>query len=764
MSDYQNFTDQVVNLGLNLRDIPDRLEAGKWRRLTNVRSDEEGALTSRPGRAEVAHGSEQGRVHTLTKLDDAFIYGIGTVMYRNNTAYATVWSSLPKTTVRHKASRGDDKWLYISDGYQSKMLHVDGTEYGWGLDKPQVPITATVDTAPGGLNSSGVNVYDWRYTFYSTRTGAESNPCKEMPTGLAVTNKSVFLICGGSLDVQVDKIKIYRRGGALGQLGWKHVATVNNPSGGGTVRYLDSMSDEELQTKDELLFDNDRPFTSVVESSVKGEPDLELDGTPMPYIFGPFIGKYIFGCGDVNRPNHLYWTNPGRPTSAGALNHVAVTAPEEPLLGGFIYGGLPYVYTREGFYAVDYQGDDQIPVFTTRRLPIGRGVSAPYCVAVGPTVFFLAKDGVYMGDMQGAGEPLTEASIRRVFLPEQTTYDATFQGVEQIDWGTYAIQPPGAREESVLDTVRLVFGGKYLRLFYKAANSTWVHLVNDTPYDRWSNDYLATDAADPEWECIAFYDEEQPNTSWIVGTTKGRILREEGLTDDGNAIQCRVRSRSYDFDMPQTLKEFGNIIVDADVNGSNVPLAVDPLYPSGMAVTPYYNAETSSGSYQRINGTGRQKFPLSLSDTYVYSLAIDVEWNGNGRLYQWDILWRMDEEWLTHWEFPPTTFGAKGWTHMRDFYVTLRSTGSVTAEVVVDGVSYSPAIAGGTAGIIPSTSGEKRKLHLWMPPVKGKLYQVKLDGGPFRLYGEDSEMRVKEWATGLSYPIVNPFQQEGGGS
>lgn len=312
----------------------------------------------------------------------------------------------------------------------------------------------------------------------------------------------------------------------------------------------------------------------------------------------------------------------------------------------------------------------------------------------------------------------------------------------------------------------MTWGGRLLRLHYIAANSTWVHLVNDTPYDRWSNDYLATNALDPEWECIAYYDEEQPNTSWLIGTTKGRILREAGTTDCGDRIQSRIRTRSVDFDMPQTLKELGNIILDVDVNSAAIPLAVDPSLPyptEGVAVTLYYNAETSSSSYQRINGTGRQKFPLSLSDVYVYSVAVDLEWNGNAKVYQWDILWRMDEEWITHWEFPPTTFGAKGWTHMRDFYVTLRSTGEVTPTVVVDGVSYTPRISG-SSGVIPSTSGEKVKYHLWMPPVKGKLYQVKLDGGPFRLYGEDSEMRVKEWATGLAYPISNPFQQEGGGS
>lgn len=762
MSDYQNYTEQVSNLGLNLRDIPDRLEPGKWRRLVNVRSDEEGALTTRPGRELLCSG-RYGIVHTLVKLEDAIIYGIGTQMLRNNTPYASTWHDMPKTTVRHKAGIGEDKWLYISDAYNHKMLNAKGKEYTWGIDKPTVPIVATVTNAAGGLNSTGVNVYDWRFTYYSTITGAESNPSKEMSAGVAVTLKTVFLACEASTDPQVDRIRIYRRGGSLGQLGWKLVGTIQNIPGS-LCGFDDAKSDEEILSEKDLLLDNDRPFVSIVDNPT-GQDD-ELIGVPMPYIFGPFIGKYILGCGDRNRPNHVYWTNPGRPTSAGALNHIAVTGPDEPLIGGFIYGGLPYVYSREGFYALDFQGDDSIPVFTVRKLPIGRGVSAPYALCVGMTVFFLSKDGIYMGDMQGPAEPLTEKDIRPLFLPNQSNYSASANGIKQIDWGAYSPNPPNPLdEESVLNKMRMSWGGKLLRLQYIASDSTWVHLVNDTPYDRWSSDELSNpeDATETEYECIAYYDEEQPNTSWLIGTTRGKILIERGTNDIGTNIKCKVRSRSIDFDMPQTYKELGNIILDIDATSAYVPEYTMPPIP-GLRVTPYYNAETTAGSFQTITGSGRKKHPLSLSDEYVYSVAVDLEWWGQAKIYQWDLLWRMDEELLTHWEFPPTTFGAKGWTHMRDFYLTLRSIGTVNIIVEVDGVDYLPAIAGAGTGSIPSTAGAKTKFHLWMPPVKGKLYRVILYNGPFRLYGEDSEMRVKEWATGLVYPTVNPFQAEGGGS
>jgi hypothetical protein len=597
---------------------------------------------------------------------------------------------------------------------------------------------------------AGAIVYDWRYTWVNSRTGAESNPS---PTGtaIAVVSQKASITVQSSVDPQVDRIAIYRRGGTLVDT-WRRVAIVNNMlNADGSPRavvFIDDNSDSAISLAAQLKLDNDVPFTSV--DSVG---DV-LREAPIPYIFGPFLGLYIFACGDPNRPGHLYWTNPGRPTSASLDNHIAVTSPDEPLLGGIVYNDLPYVYSREAWYAIDYQGANALVPFTTRKLPIGRGVSAPHAVDVGPVVYFLSKDNIYASDMQGSADPLTEENLRPLFNPNVEDYDYSAPGaIAPIDWDAYNITPPSLQDPTNgLNTIKLRFGGQYLHLFYRDVNGTYVHLVNHLPYNRWSNDetgYIE--------ETEAYYDHEQPNASLLLGCNDGRVAREEGTDDYGiNEIQCRARARSFDFGMPHTLKEIGNVIVDANVNGAHRPDADGG--GDGVVVQAYLNAEASTNTLQTINGSGRQKFPLSMADTYVYSFALEFRWNGNATIYQYETLWRPDQEWLTHWEFPPTTFGSKGWTHLRDLYITLRALGDMTVRVEVDGTVYIPSIAGGTLGVIPSTTnGLKVKYHLWMPPIKGKLYRVYIDGGPFRLYGDDCEIRLKEWLTGMSYPIVNPF-------
>lgn len=67
--------------------------------------------------------------------------------------------------------------------------------------------------------------------------------------------------------------------------------------------------------------------------------------------------------------------------------------------------------------------------------------------------------------------------------------------------------------------------------------------------------------------------------------------------------------------------------------------------------------------------------------------------------------------------------------HQRYVYLS-EIDGGCAIKVLVDGVTYYPQIAGNaTAGLIPSTSSAKQKIHLYMPPVKEQLFQFFLDGG-----------------------------------
>ena len=766
MTDYQNTSFQCVNGGVNLRNSPDRLADGKWVRLTNIRSFEETSITSRPGRKQIipplgTYETLGLNVHTLFKFDGVIVSGVGETLYRNGVAYPSTWASIPKNYVLSRGAIGETKLAYVTDYQNSRILLADGTELKWGILAPEVACSYAVTSETGPLNSTlGGSIYDWRQTFLNSTTGAESNPSPIAP-GIPVVDKNVSINILGSLDPQVDRIRIYRRGGTISDA-WRLVGTIVNPpainGNAGGVVFIDNNSDSSIVLSKILDLDNDLPFTSVMST---GEI---LNGAPVPYIFGPFLGNIILAVGDPNRPGHVYWTNPGRPHSASVNNNIVVSSPDEPLLGGFIYNDLPYVFSRKNFYALDYGAGG---VFTSRKLDIGRGCSAPHAVTVGDVVYFLSKDNVYMSDMQGSATPLTEEDLRPLFNPNIDGYDYTAPGaIAQIDWGEFDINSPSLIDPNdPLNYAFLAHGGQQLRVTYRGNNGSalpvYTHLVNDLLYNRWSNDEVG-----PLEETICFYDTEQSTTSWIIGVIDGRVALETGIYDYlapettpelGNFPQCRARTRYEDFSIPQTLKEFGNVIVDANVNSARIPLVYGGV-GNGVVVTTYYDTGGSLGTPQVVNGVGRQNFPLALPDHFAYNIALDFEWNGSAIIYQYTLMWRPDEEWITHWEFPPTTFGSRGWGHIRDLYLTLRANAPGTISVEVDGVVYLPRVSPTeNSGVIPSTNGQKQKLHFWCPPVKGKLYRFILNGGPFRLYGNECEVRVKEFNNSLTYQLVSPF-------
>lgn len=1029
MSDYTQVERVALNKGLNLRDTPETLQEGQWRRLTNVRSFAEGTLSTRPGRQWYGGPSTGQDVHTLVKLGNTLFSGSGRGFY-NDTRLLEQFNGRALSWVKHTSESNDERWLYVTDGNKYRMFNSDGSIIYWGIQANPTPCSFSPSTEQGALTTDvpGADVYDWRVVYLNTRTGARSNPTPVAPgiqiheAGSPPFGKKARVVTQTSPDGQVDKIELYRRGGLNGLGEWRLTLTVANQETGGApgeVVMLDNLSDSEAALGRVLEIDNHLPFTST--DPVTGDA---VYGAAFNLLWGPLDGRYIFAAGDPNRPGHVYWTNPGRPHSASPANHVSVSPTDEPIVGGFVFGGVSYCWTRENLYALDFQGDDALITFLPRRTYCGRGLSLPNAFAVGPMIWFFSKDGLYVTDGQSPAEPFTEADIRPLFNPQvedrayvapgmlgaiqwpaltlgtDTGPDAATSDEEKsftlslsttslsapiggaaasvtitpvvvvgpiyrplslwvdgtpppgvtYSWevgptlnppnpgpaqaailnftattgatagswsfvvkgqrlstdgvrkgpvavsalitltitgaptptgalsltlnpatvdlargatatvqigvqgdsnypgdpvaltlstpatgitatiatptvtppatlipltltasrntslgistltltGTSSATPPVIASASLslrvtedgapvpdqesFSMLRMCYGGQELHVHYKDRLGQWIHLRNHLPYGRWCNDESPEipvgGAAQSIHETITYYDEEAANTTLLIGTSLGRIAVERGTYDYSPAgmIQCRVRDRSDDFGSPRTLKELGNVIVEADVGDAVLPRAINPSQPRGISMVPFLNSEGVALSYQRIARVvagggvepGRVRHPRALSTSnggqpvFGYSLGMDFQWNGNATLYGWLVQLHPDEELITEWAFGPTTHGLKGWQHVRDLYLTLRTTAALTPTVEVDGVSYplyyvdpDTKVASTT---IPSTGGAKQKVHLWAPALKGKVYRWKLSGTQFRIYGNECEMRVKEFSSGLGYQVLNPFQ------
>lgn len=711
MSDYRNLTYRLLDIGLNLTLTNDKVSEGKWLALTNVNATQEGGVGTRDGRSILITTPVVGAVHTIKRIGTTtLLVGVAGSIFRNGTLLGTGFSGRPLFPIPTRPPLSSTTWTYIADGTQLKKVRDDGTFWKWGITAPTNAATLTA-VGSGNLDSSvaGAIVYDWRYTYYSTATGSESNPSPTVG-GIAAIAKQGQISVTASIDPQIDQIRIYRRGGANGGDAWRFTVSSGNVSG--TV--TDNNADSSIALNNKLLLDNDVPFTSVDSA---GNTLVEV---PLPYAAGPFVGKYILATGDPNRPGYVYWTNSERPDSAAVSNNVQVTNPQEPLVGVLVFSALAYTFSREDLYLLDFGGPNALPVFTPRRTPTGLGAVGPRAFCVGDMIYFVNRRGVYSTDGQSAPKGLSEDAIRPLFQGQ------TIGSFSPIDF-------------TQSDAIRLCYTGELLHFFYIDTLGVTKHLTYSLVYQRWKDvvvNGLSTS--------IAYQDENQASTRVLFGESDGNVYLSDPsvTTDNGGPIGVNVRTGQNDFQAPQTYKEFGNIILDADPQGGTI------------TITPLLNYEVSFLPSFTASGTGRQKFTFSLSDTFAYALGFNLSWTGPAKIFQFDILWRMDEESITHWEVPPGANGFVGWQHIRDAYIVLRSSAPTTFTLEVDGVPYTYSI--------PSTSGLKVKNYVQLSASKGKLFRYSLDSSlPFRVYGDDCEIRSKSWNTKFGYQLSSPFVKLG---
>lgn len=718
MGDYRNWPIRLTDAGLNIRDNPDRLQEGQYTRLQNVEAVQEGGFTSRKGITQVFIATGSQPIHTIRRLDTNTLFVAGQAkIYHNNIQYPVGdinTTGLPLSLVRFKSALSSNTWGYI--GSIGVKVLGDGTIFDWGITAPTTGAIATI-TGAGNLDSTvtaGI-AYDWRYTYYSSTTGAESNGSPVQP-GIALAAQAVTVSVLASADPQVNTIRLYRRGGAIPS-SWRFVTSINNI----TTTIDDNFADSTIANAFPLLIDNNVPFTTTTASG------LAQEGTALPFIWGPFNGKYILGTGDSNNPGYVYWTNPGRPDSANVINNISVTAPTEPLMNGFIYGSIPYVWSRNNLYALDFGGPNALPTFRPRLMPVGMGLSSRWAfTADGPMIFFLSQDGIYATDGVKATS-LTEDSMRPIFKGQNAG-------------GFFAID---RTQEAV---IRMAFQGQELHFWYVDTNGKEQHLFYNILYKRWKQYVDNILNLRGNIGQMGYFDENQNTQKLYIGNVNSVNITNTGTIDGTHPIICQVRTHSLDMQIPGTFKEYGNAIIDIDPNGNSV------------VVTPYFDNETVIGTSTTITGIGRQKVSVPLGDTFAHSVALDFAWTSSiagPTIYQAEFLWRDDEEAIKHWEAPPTSHGLLGWQHVRDAYFCLTSANDVTLTLNVDGV------LNGTY-TLPATGSVRKKIYVKFNATKGKLFQYILDSpGDFRFYGEDTEIRAKVWNSVMGYQNIKPFQPLG---
>ena len=527
---------------------------------------------------------------------------------------------------------------------------VDNTEVKFRLDDWFLHGGFGIDsTAPG------TQPYDWRYTHYDPRTGAESNPSPVMTTTLDVDRKNVAVTPVAFGDGAIRQ-RFYRRGGTLID-DWYFSGT---NTGDGAV-YTDEQSDLSIVAAGTVAIDHYQPVPTVDDA---GNTVL---AQPLPALWGPIEGM-LLGCGDPYRPGHLYHSNADQPDHWSATGNVEVCPPSEELLHGGVFGHQAFVFSRTTLYLLypNLGGSVAITAAASlcKRGPIGR-----WAFVVGPGgIYFVAQDGIFLSG--GGPEDWISREIDPLFKGK------TVNGYLPIDFTATA-----ARRSLTVWENKLYF------------------LYQDTDGARQT---LVYDILLKEWRHLKFgrapsvLQGEDEDTLLIGSLNLGKTYTHEGVSDDGLAIAVTARTGSFSGGQREE-KLFGDAFIDADRQAVN------------LSVQMFLNEEIVANAAQGLtDGVNRTRYILDAFGTSAqgpqraHSVATEVTWSSavarpilyqlgyaitpqpditNRRVTNWDDLGNSDEMWSTGLTLDVDTGNvAKTFLVERDFGGQFFTVGTFTAQ------------------------------------------------------------------------------------
>jgi hypothetical protein len=585
---------------------------------------------------------------------------------------------------------------------------------GYGLD----------DGPPGDIP------YNWVYTNYDPRTGAESNvvgtvavPTPTTPN-LDVLRGAVNITpaaYGNSAIVQ----RFYRLGGSITN-NWYFSGA--NTSDGGV--FLDTNTDAFVLGTGQTV-----PLTNFQPVATVNAAGATLLNQPVPALWGPLQGM-LFACGDPNRPGWLYTSQPNLPDAW--LNAVEVCSGSEPLQHGCVYGDQVYVLSTERVYRVIPNLSSGGGV-TTLPTPCAHGLAArwAFCVGLGG-IYFVARDGIFHTTGSDEGTPISD-DVRPLFDPSITT--AT-NGYFPVNFAVPA-------------AIRLRITGTDLWFGYQDLNGTQQWMVYSLLYAQWRSYQFTYPPAE------VYQEPAVSPMSILLGSTVGGIIDQfSGLTDRGVAVAWSYQSGALDQGYSHPAKRYGNWAFDLDAGGGTVTIQA---FVNDFAKT--YPAQAIPNLL-----TGRQRYyvdpwnppgtapalAVTVRDRTVTMSLTGSSGTGTPILYLAEIAFEVEPAEYITWDTNYTDHGVPDWQVPLWCWVKARGQQPlvVTRTVFDDRLnvlatdSYTIPL-GGT--LIPT--------HAYVPflPVKGALFHYHFSSASFfKIYPSETTMAIQPISGGKQV-IVRPF-------
>lgn len=564
--------------------------------------------------------------------------------------------------------------------YISSEIDVSGAVLGIGLGIGSLYLTG--GRGPDTMEP-GAQPYDFRYTNYDPRTGAESNGSPELadPTvnGIDSLRRGIVVTPAANGDSAVRQ-RVYQRGGSLTD-DWYFVGV--NASDGGTVTATDT--DDGLSAAGVLPIDHFQPVPTIDDTGAT------VLAQPLPAIWGPLEGM-LFACGDPYRPGHVYYCLPDAPDHWSASGNTEVCPPSEVLMNGGLVGGQAFVFSRARLYALYPNLTGVAGSVTATPTPCKRGLLGRWAMVVGPGgVYFVAEDGVFV--TSGGPEEWISREIDPLFL------DQTVHGLSPIDKTATTALRLTIWEDELYFSYQDTLGARQVQV-YSILNKFWRHYT----FGR----------------AQTMLQGEDEDLLLIGSLNLGTTYELDGLTDDGLDIAWSLRSGALSGGAREE-KLFGDAFLDLDRGGQSI---VVQTFLNEEAVTNLTQTISTEVGRQRYIldafGDGPQKahsISLNLSGSadaagrpvlYQSGIAITLQPDiTNRRVTNWDDLGASDEVWLSGVTFDCDTGGVAKTVLIERDYNGARSTVD-TLSVNCDGrhkVSFSwPAVPARMVRVHPSSA------------------------------------------------------------
>ena len=477
--------------------------------------------------------------------------------------------------------------------------------------------------------------YDYRYTNFDPRTSVEGNPSPEMSASASIdTLRRQIDVTPASYSDSAIRQRFYRRGGTL-PTDWFFVGT--NSSNGGV--FNDTITDTEASASSTVEIDNDQPVSTVNSAGTT------ILNQPICTLWGP-LDDLLFGCGDPYRPGTLYFCKPGNPDSWPPDNRTDVCSPSEELMGGCLYGGQSFVFSRERLFVLYPNHSEDSVTVTSSITQCTRGMINRWALVAGiGGMYFVNADGVYR--TAGGPEEWISKDIDPLFNGK------TVNGISPINFN----------EDNA---IQLEIYQNELWLLYKDICDEFQVFIYSIPFGFWREYRFGIDPA-------VFYTDEgsEDDVLLIGGLTTGRTYTYSGTSDAGAAIDCSFRTGAINFNQPRIEKRLGDQVLNVNTDGIAITLQ------------NYLNFESSVNPVQTLSQAAGQA--TAVFDSFgttpqrAMNISTDISWSSDtakpsvyflgtsiipepdvtiNRVTHWDDLGHPDSSWVEGVTFDCDTGGA----------------------------------------------------------------------------------------------------------